>query len=156
LEQIPKLSAIYVPIGGGGLISGISIAVKSINPKIKIIGVQPENMHAMVSSVRTKRIVIMKPKKSIAEKLAMNLNPKTITFRIISKYVDYFVLVPENEIALAMKRIFLKTGNIVEGAGAIAYAASLRDKKRKGRVACIVSGGNINRDFFRKLINEAK
>lgn len=150
LEQLPHLEAVYVPIGGGGLISGVSIAIKSINPKIKIIGVQPEEMHAMIDSVKEKKVIPVQSNKSVAEKLAVNLNPKTITFKFVQKYVDYFITVSEEEIRSAVKEIYLKTGEVVEGAGAIAYAAALKDGKRKKKVVCIVSGGNISKDNFKK------
>ena len=150
LEQMPNLEAVYVPIGGGGLISGISIAIKSINPKIKVIGVQPQRMHAMIDSVKKKKVVSVQSNKSVAEKLAVNLNPATITFKIVQKYVDYFMTITEEEIKNSMKDIYVKTGEIVEGAGAIAYAAALKDKYRKKNVVCIVSGGNISKSNFRK------
>lgn len=152
LEQLPNLDAIYVPIGGGGLISGIAIAIKQAHPTIKIIGVQPQQMHAMIDSVKKKKVVIIPSKNSIAEKLAVNLNLTTITFNIVQKYVDYFMTLSEEEIKNAMKEIYVKTGEMVEGAGAIAYAAALKDKKRKMNVSCIVSGGNIDRKFFQKTV----
>ena len=150
LDQIKDLDAVYVPIGGGGLISGIAVAVKSINPKIKVIGVQPQQMHAMIDSVKKKKVVAVSSRKSVAEKLAVNLNPKTITFKIVQKYVDYFIMPTEVEVKKAMKEIYLKTREVVEGAGAIAYAAALKDRRRKKNVGCVVSGGNISKENFRK------
>lgn len=150
LEQIPDLKTIYVPIGGGGLIAGVAIAIKSIQPSIRIVGVQPENMHAMVTSVKKKKVVRVEGCSSQAEKIAVNLNPKTITFKIIEQYVDDFITPTEKQIQKAMKDVYLKTGEIVEGAGAIAYAAAKLDKKRKGLSVCVASGGNITDENFKK------
>ncbi len=155
LQQVPKVDAVYVPIGGGGLISGMAIALRSINPAITIIGVQPQRMHAMIESVRRGKVTAVPQKESLAEKLAVNLNSKTMTFSLVQRYVDYFITVSEAEIKQAMKKIYLKTGEMVEGSGAIAYAAALKDTKRKRKVVCIVSGGNINQKDFQKIINYA-
>jgi len=152
MEQLPKLNTIYVPIGGGGLISGISIVLKALNPKIRIVGVQPQKMHAMVSAVEAKKIISVPNEKSCAEKLAVNLNPQTITFKIIEKGVDDFILVSEEEIRIAIKEIYKKTGEIAEGAGAISYAAYLKDKKKSGVAVCVVSGGNISEEKFKEIV----
>jgi threonine dehydratase len=150
LDQMKDIKFIYAPIGGGGLVSGIAIAIKAINPSIQVIGVQPESMHAMTSAIDKGSVTPVPVNPSQAEKLAVNLNPKTITFDIIHKYVDDFIIVSEEKIKEAMKNIYLKTGEIAEGAGAIAFAAAMLDDTKTGKKICIVSGGNITNDNFEK------
>ncbi|KKT69615.1 MAG: Threonine dehydratase [Candidatus Uhrbacteria bacterium GW2011_GWF2_44_350] len=154
LEQLPEVKNVYVPISGGGLASGIGLAIKSIDPKIKIIGVQPSAIHAMQTAISKGRITTVKNKKTLAEKLAINLNLKTQTFNLIKKYVDSFILVDEKDIRKAIKNIYQKTGEITEGSGAITLAAALKDKKRKGLSVCVISGGNIDKEKFKKIVGE--
>ena len=122
-------------------------------------------LHHAVSSGKPKLVqfllenkvdVNVRNKKSIADKLTVNLNPKTITFKIIQDYVDYFIMPTEKEIRKAMKEIHEKTGELVEGAGAIAYAAALKDKRRKDNVCCIVSGGNIDSKSFSEEVRPSE
>lgn len=149
-EQVSKINTIYVPVGGGGLISGIATVFKELNPNVTIVGVQPQAMNAMHTAVKNKRVTVVETKKSVAEKLAVNLNPETITFEIVSNKVDRFVLPTEEEIKEAIKEIYIKTGERVEGAGAIAYAAAKKDALRGKVSVCIVSGGNISKENFEK------
>jgi threonine dehydratase len=153
IKQLKKINTIYCPVGGGGLISGISIVIKKINPKTKIIGVQPLKMHSMGKSYYNKKIVSMKEASTIANPLGINLNPKTITFNYILKNVDEFLYVSEEDIKLSIKKIYIETKNIVEGAGAIAYAAALNDSKRKGNSICIVSGGNASKNDLKTIFD---
>ncbi len=152
LEQLPDIGAVYVPIGGGGLIAGIAIAIKKLKSDIQVIGVQPQAMHAMVSAVEYEKITPVEVRTSQAEKLAVNLNPQTITFDLVKHYVDYYLLLTEEEIKSSMKEIYEKTGEIVEGAGAIAYAAVNKDEKKYNTAVCIVSGGNISKQDFTAAI----
>lgn len=143
-EDMPDVSNVYIPVGGGGLISGVAVALKALNPRIRIVGVQPEDMHAMKESIHASTVTRVKVGSSIAEPLCINLNPDTVTFGYASRYSNYFFLVDENSIKEAMLSIFEKTGHVVEGAGAIAMAAALLDPNKKpGKSVCIVSGGNV-------------
>jgi len=150
VDQMQSFSNVYVPVGGGGLISGIGIALAYLNPNIKIVGVQPEVMHAMASSIKDGKVVAVDSEKSIAEPLCVNLNPNTITFDLVQRYVHNFILPSEDEVREAMGLIHEKTNYIVEGAGAIALAAALKDRNRTGKSVCIVSGGNIDHERFFK------
>jgi len=154
LEQIPKVKNVYVPVSGGGLISGIGIAIKLINPRIRIIGVQPSVTHAMQTAIAKGKITTVDFKKSLAEKLTINLNPETITFSYVKKYVDDFILVDEKEIAEAIRLIYKKTKQKAEGSGVAALAAALKDNRRNGLSVCILSGGNISKENFAKVINK--
>lgn len=149
LQQVPNLRTVYVPIGGGGLISGIAIAVKSTRPSIRVVGVQPKQMHAMVTSIERGKIVSVESRPSQAEKLAVNLKLETITFGIVQRYVDDFITPSEEQICAAMRAVYLQTDEALEGAGAIAYATALLDGQRQDPAVCIASGGNITNEKFR-------
>ncbi len=154
MKQKHKINIIVVPVGGGGLISGIAIAAKSINPRIKVIGVQTVASPIMYESLKAGKIVDVKVKHSIADGIKGCLDHETITFDLIKKYVDKIVLVNEDEIKNAI-RIFLEQHHqVVEGAGAVGLAAVLKYRKMfKGkRTAVVISGGNIDVELLRKII----
>ncbi len=154
LEQLPELDAVFVPIGGGGLISGISQYLKSIKPKIKIIGCQPVNAPEMVESVRLGKIIPPSEKRTIADGVAGGLDPETITFDICKKYVDDYVLLTEEEISHALYLIYKTSQHIVEPAAALSVAAifkSTADFKGKNLVA-ILSGSRVNKTLFEEII----
>lgn len=145
--------AVLVPIGGGGLISGISIAIKEKYPHCKIIGIQTENAPAMKRSIEAGSILPMKPKASLADGIAV----KSIghrTFPIVQRYVDDIVLVDEEEIAAAILTLLENEKSLVEGAGAATYAAlSYHDLHLKGKkVVLIMSGGNIDINILSRII----
>jgi threonine dehydratase len=144
-QDLQDLSTVYVPVGGGGLISGIGIALKEQNPNIRLVGVQEDVMHAMATSINNKRITPINYLKGFAEPLCVNLNPDTITFELVQKYVDDFILVDHTEMRNAIGKMFDKLGDqgLVEFAGIISLAAALKDEKRSGKSVCIISGGNI-------------
>jgi threonine dehydratase len=150
IDQMQSFSNVYVPVGGGGLISGIGIALAHLNPDIRIVGVQPQVMHAMASSITSGEIIKVDSRDSIAEPLCVNLNPNAITFDLVQKYVDEFIFPSEDEVKDAMGCIHKEADYIVEGAGAIALAAALKDRNRTGKSVCIVSGGNIDHERFFK------
>lgn len=151
LEDLPEVKNIYLPMGGGGMLSGVAIGIKHLKPDVRIVGVQPLVMAAMISSVKEGKIIVVERQKSLAEPLTVNLNPKAITFEYVKNNADDFILVTEEEMASAMRKIYEKTGYKVEGAGAIALAAALKDKKREGTSVCIVSGGNISEERFDEI-----
>ncbi|MFH1440100.1 MAG: pyridoxal-phosphate dependent enzyme [Candidatus Woesearchaeota archaeon] len=159
-EQMAELgidtdvNSIYIPVGGGALISGTGIALKSISSMYNVIGVQPELMHAMKTSFDKGKVTPVQDKRSNAAQLCINLNPDTITFRYVQQYVDKFETPNENEIKDAMRMIYEKLGAsyLVEPVGAISVAAALKDKNRKGVSVCVVSGGNIDQKRFYEMI----
>ncbi len=146
LNDNPEIDTIIAPVGGGGLISGVAIAVKSINPKIKIIGVQSYASPIMYESVKAGKIIEMEVKESIAEGLHGGIEKDTITFELIRKYVDNILLVSEDEIKNAIRLFMAHRNQLIEGSGAVGLAALLKYKNefKNRKVAVIISGGNLD------------
>ena len=153
LEDLPDVDIIVVPIGGGGLMSGISIAAKSINPDIRIIGVESEHSDSMLKSLQEGKIVPHTSGQSIAEGISVKY-PGELTFRTVQKYVDEIVTVSDESIALAIYKLLERNKTLVEPSGA-ATVAALMDHKidvRGKKVAVILSGGNVNFLLLSKII----
>jgi threonine dehydratase len=147
-DQLPDVANVYVPVGGGGLISGIAIALKELKPDVRIVGVQSENMHAMAESFKQGRITEVPQATSFAEPLCVNLNPEAITFGYVNELVDEFMLVGDGLIRYTQHDLY---GHdlAVEGAATIALAAAEDDPNREGKSVCIVTGQHYNNsDFF--------
>ncbi|MCI7238225.1 MAG: threonine ammonia-lyase [Anaerococcus sp.] len=155
LEQLPDVKYIVVPIGGGGLISGIALAVKSIKPDVKIIGVEPENAASMYESRKAGKLVTLDSVKTMADGIAVK-RPGNITFDLVEKYVDDIVTVSEDEITNAILRLLEESKVAAEGAGASSIAAVLHGKYdfSDGKVCAVLSGGNININTISQIINQ--
>ncbi len=155
VEQLKNIDAILVPIGGGGLISGISVAVKQLSPKTRIIGVQAEGAQAMLKSMNAKRIVSMKDMSTIADGIAVK-TPGEKTLQIIKDHVDKIVTVSDAEIAQTMYHLLQRAKLIVEPAGAASLAAMLHKKVTysKKNVVCVLSGGNVNLSLLDQVIEQ--
>ena len=153
LDQLENVDAIVVPIGGGGLISGVAFAVKSLRPEVKIYGVQAANAPSMFNSVNEKKITTLKSVATFADGIAVK-TPGDITFEMVEKYVDEVITVSEDEIATAILSLIEKEKLIAEGAGAVAVAAALFNKLpiKDKNVVCIVSGGNIDVNILSRVI----
>lgn len=154
LEQLPDVDAIIVPIGGGGLISGIAYAVKSLNPNIKVYGVQSAGAPSMYLSMAHGQIETLDTVNTFADGIAVK-TPGELTFDICSKYVDEIMTVTDDELATAILALIEKQKLISEGAGAVSVAAALFDKfPIKGKkVCCLVSGGNIDVTILSRVID---
>ena len=152
-SELDDVAAIVVPIGGGGLISGIAYAVKNINPKIKIYGVQAAGAPSMYNSVKSGKIETLRSVSTIADGIAVK-HPGDNTFEIIKKYVDDIALVSEDEIASAILTLIEKQKMIAEGAGAAATAAVMFGKFPLAgkKVVSVVSGGNIDVTILSRVI----
>jgi threonine dehydratase len=145
LEDLPDLTTVVVPIGGGGLISGIATAIKEINPRVRIIGVESEAAPSMYYSLK-KGVVVEAPiSVGLADGIAVKRVGKN-TFPIIRKLVEDVVLVTEEEIAQAIVVLLERTKLLVEGAGAVTLAALLHGRidNAGGKTVCLLSGGNID------------
>lgn len=155
LEEIKDIDIIVVPIGGGGLISGVALAAKSINPDIKIIGVQTQISPSMYESVKEGKILTVKGGSTIADGIAVK-TPGKITYELVKKYVDEIVLVTEGEISSAILTLLEENKIITEGAAASTVAALMYKKfSHKGKkVCCILSGGNIDVTRVSKVIEK--
>lgn len=153
LEQLPDMDAVVVPIGGGGLISGVAFAIKSLNPKIKVYGVQAAGAPSMYKSVRDGKIQRLDSVSTIADGIAVK-EPGENTFELVSKYVDEIVTVTEDVISGAILSLIEQQKLISEGAGAVSVAAVMFDKiPVKGKkVVCLVSGGNIDVTILSRVI----
>ena len=155
LEEVKDIDIIVVPIGGGGLISGIALAAKSINPDIKIIGVQTQISPSMYESVKEGKILTVKGGSTIADGIAVK-TPGKITYELVKKYVDEIVLVTEGEISSAILTLLEENKIITEGAAASTVAALMYKKfSHKGKkVCCVLSGGNIDVTRVSKVIEK--
>ena len=153
LDELPDTDMILVPIGGGGLISGLAFAIKSLNPKVKIYGVQAEGAASMVNSVHDHHPETLPSVSTIADGIAVK-SPGTITFQTCSKYVDDIVTVTEDEICAAILKLIESEKMVAEGAGAASVAAVMYNKVPvKGKkTVCIVSGGNIDVTILNRVI----
>ena len=153
IKQLPKPDIIVVPIGGGGLISGIALAVKTHHPKTKIIGVQMSGANAMYQSLRKNKLCSIPCHTSIADGIAIK-SPGDITFPIIKKYLDDIVLVNDEEVANAILMLIERSKVVAEGAGAVPLAALLagKVKVRNKKVILVISGGNIDVNLLSLII----
>ena len=153
LEALPDVDAIMVPLGGGGLLSGISIAVKSKKPNVQVVGVQSKSSPVMYNSLKAGRIVsVKKAGKSVAEGLSGNVGP--ITFEIVKKYVDLVLLVKEKTLRTSIYLLWAHDKLVVEGSGAAAIAPVIENKPlfKNKRVVSVLTGGNIDSDLFRSIL----
>jgi len=153
LDQLADADAVVCPIGGGGLISGVAYAIKTLNPGIKVYGVQAENAPSMYESVRKGEAVTLSTVKTFADGIAVK-HPGDTTFEMVSKYVDEVVTVNEDEIAAAILALLEKQKVIAEGAGAVSTAAVMFGKLpvQGKKVVCLVSGGNIDVNILSRVI----
>ncbi len=154
IQQLPDLDAVIVPIGGGGLISGIAFAVKSLNPNIKVYGVQAAGAPSMYESVKKGEQITLGGVNTIADGIAVK-HPGNNTFELVNKYVDEIVTVTDDEISTAILTLIEKQKMIAEGAGAVSVAAAMFNKVDiKGKkVACVISGGNIDVTILSRVIS---
>lgn len=155
MNQLSDVDIVVVPIGGGGLISGVAYAIKSLNPNIKVYGVQAEGAASMVNSFHDGKIETLPSVSTIADGIAVK-EPGNLTFELCSKYVDDIVSVSDDEISTAILTLIEKQKMIAEGAGAVSLAAVIFNKipDLKGKkVCCVISGGNIDVTILSKVIN---
>ena len=153
LEELPDVDAIIVPIGGGGLISGVALAAKKLRPNIKVYGVQAAGAPSMYNSVNNKKIERLDSVSTIADGIAVK-EPGENTFKYVNEYVDEIVTVTEDEISSAILALIEQHKMIAEGAGAVSVAAAMFDKVpvSNKKVVCIVSGGNIDVTILNRVI----
>ena len=154
MSDLSDVDAIIVPVGGGGLISGLAFAAKSLNPNVKIYGVQASGAPSMLQSINDKKIEKLAQVNTIADGIAVK-EPGVHTFEYCQKFVDDIVTVTDDEISSAILRLLETQKMIAEGAGAVSVAAVMFNKlPLKGKkVVCVVSGGNIDVNILSRVIN---
>ena len=154
LNQLPEIDAVIVPIGGGGLISGVAFAIKSLKPECKVYGVQAEGAPSMVNSIRDGEIENLPSVKTIADGIAVK-TPGEHTYELCQQYVDEIVTVSDDEVATAILALMEQQKLVAEGAGAVSVAAAMFNKVDvKGKnVVCLVSGGNIDVTILSRVIS---
>lgn len=155
LDERATLDTLVVPVGGGGLISGIALAAKARHPRIKVIGVQAAGAAAMVESVKTGKLQPAASVHTIADGIAIK-RPGELTFAMIQHYVDDMVTVDEHDISRAILIFLERSKLLVEGAGAVGLAALLAGKIPVGNqaIATVVSGGNIDVTLLSRIIEK--
>jgi threonine dehydratase len=155
LQDQPDLDAILVPVGGGGLIAGIAIAAKAIKPDIRIIGAEPAASPAMRRSLEAGRVLEIAEQETIADGLAGNIEPGSMTFPLVQRLVDDILLVSERSIRATIWRLAYEDHLIIEGAAAVALAA-LEEANIRGHIGIVITGRNIELSLFYKIIGESR
>nr|WP_325304050.1 threonine ammonia-lyase [uncultured Dysosmobacter sp.] len=155
LEQLPEVEQVVVPIGGGGLISGIGMTVKTLKPSCRVVGVQAAGAASMYTSQRQGRCVELSSVATIADGIAVK-KPGALTFELCSRYVDEIVTVNEDEIASAMLQLIEGQKTVAEGAGATPVAAVMfgRVDTTHRKTVCVVSGGNVDVTTLSRVITK--
>lgn len=155
IEQLKDVDAIVVPVGGGGLISGVAFAIKSLNPAIKVYGVQAAGAPSMIKSLADGKVEMLDSVSTIADGIAVK-EPGVHTFELCRKYVDGVVSVTDDQVSAAILALIERQKMIAEGAGAVSLAAvmfgKIPDVKGK-KVVCLISGGNIDVTILSRVIN---
>lgn len=151
LEQCPDVTAVYVPVGGGGLISGVATAIKRIRPSVSVIGVEPAGAAKMSTSLAAGEPVTLEKSASIADGL-LPLRPGDLTFAHVKAFVDRVITVTDDEIAAAVKWLFRTARIVAEPSGAVTTAAILAQGAPAGTTVAVVSGGNVAPEDFARYI----
>ena len=153
LDQLDDVDAVVVPVGGGGLISGVAAAIKQLKPECKVYGVQALGAPSMYESVRAHEKIALESVNTFADGIAVKI-PGDHTYELVNQYVDEMLTVTEDEIAAAILTLMEKQKLVAEGAGAVSVAAVMFDKipLEGKKVVCIVSGGNIDVNILNRVI----
>jgi threonine dehydratase len=142
LEDLSDVSEVYVPIGGGGLVAGIAVAIKEKSPKTRIFGVEPENSGAMREAVRHNGPVPLANVETVADGLAATITEE-LNYSIVKRYVDDLILVSDRGIIESTLFLIENAKVLVEPSGGASFAGLLANPRRQGRAVCVVSGGNV-------------
>jgi threonine dehydratase len=154
-EDLPDVDTVVVPIGGGGLISGVSVAVKGLKPAVRVIGVEPEKASSMYQSIRNGKITHLTDTTTIADGLATR-EPGKLTFEIVKHYVDEILLVSEEQIEKAVFTVIRESHLLVEPSAGAAFAAVTEKAHLKSneKVVIVVSGGNISLQMLSRILSK--
>lgn len=154
LEQLPDVQAVIVPIGGGGLASGVAFAIKSLNPSVEVWGVQAAGAPGMYRSMADGHVMCLPGVSTVADGIAVK-QPGNLTYEMCSKYLDGVVTVTEDEICAAILALIEQQKLVVEGAGAVSVAAAMFGKIpiEGKKTICILSGGNVDVTILNRVIH---
>ena len=155
LEQSPDLETVLVPLSGGGLISGVGMVMKAVNPSIRVIGISMERGAAMYESQKAGKPIIVPELATLADSLGGGVGlDNQHTFAMTRDFVDDLVLVTEAEIAAAIRHAYWQERQIIEGSGSVGIAALLAGKiKNPGRCIALISGQNIDMQLHHRIIS---
>jgi len=153
IEDLPDVETVLVPVGGGGLISGIALAIKKNNPKVKIYGVEPFGGNSMYFSLQAGKPTELTNVNTIADGLRSS-QPGDLTFALVKKYVDNIILVSDTEIKLALKTLLMEDKLLAEPSGAVTLAALLAGKvpSKNNNIVAVISGGNVDTEIIKKIL----
>ncbi|MBA7527008.1 L-threonine dehydratase catabolic TdcB [subsurface metagenome] len=153
IEDLPDVEVVLVPIGGGGLISGISLAIKEKNPQVKIYGVEPIGSNSMYLSLQAGKITELKNINTIADGLR-STQPGSLAFNIVKEYVEDILLVTDEEIRIALKTLLMEDKLLAEPSGAVTLAALLAGKVpfENNKVVAVISGGNVDIENIKEIL----
>jgi len=154
LESMPDLTTLVVAVGGGGLVGGIGVAAKTINPSIRIVGAVAANSPVMKECVQAGRVMPVFQDKTIADGIAGNVEADSITFPVVREVVDEWLEVDEQDIADTIFEFLDNEGMVIEGAAAVAVAALSRrlfDTRPAEKVGVVVCGGNVSHDVWHEI-----
>ncbi|MEJ2481410.1 MAG: hydroxyectoine utilization dehydratase EutB [Acidihalobacter sp.] len=157
LEDAPELDTLLIPLSGGGLLAGVALAAKAVNPSMRIIGVSPERGAAMIASLRAGHPVDVPEEPTLADSLGGGIGlDNRYTFAITQRLVDDVVQVSEDEIAEAMRELYRHERLVTEGAAAVGAALLARGDVPGGgrRVATVITGNNVDMDQFNRTVNQ--
>jgi len=152
VEDLPDAAEVYVPIGGGGLISGIALAIKEQRPATRVYGVEPEHSNALSEALRHGGPVPLERVETIADGLAAKIT-EAVNFALVQRYVDDIILVSDREILEATWFLLEQAKILAEPSGAAGLAGLLANGRRKGPMVAVVSGGNVTLNQLQKLRN---
>ncbi len=154
MEQLGKIDTVLVPVGGGGLISGIACYLNAVDPSIEVIGCQPVNSCVMHESIKAGEILDIESMPTISDGTAGGIESGSVTFDLCRRHVDSFILLEEAEIVAAMRILHEKEGVTIEGAAALSSAAVLKECQRFAgrRIALIVSGGRVDEATMARVL----
>jgi threonine dehydratase len=152
-QQLPQIDAVFVAVGGGGLIGGIGAYMKHISPQTQIVGCWPENSPVLYESIRAGKILDVPERPTLSESTAGGLEPGSVTLEICRRVIDRSVMVAEEEILSVMKQVRSARGWTIEGAAAVAVAAFLKHAHEypSKNVVAVICGGNLSPEVERRL-----
>ncbi len=157
INQLDEMDAVFISLGGGGLISGIAGYLKAVRPNVKVIGCSPENSQVMIQSVRAGKILDLPSLPTLSDGTAGGLEPGAITFELCRDLIDDYITVSEDEIAESMQLFMSCQHMIIEGAAGVALASFLKCKDQfvSKKVVIIICGGNISLETLKSVLGES-